>query len=129
MNGITLSNWARITAAGLVVAAAGMVVQIAAGSALYPSFTGPIVLVATAVLVAFGPGRWTAYVGLVVPLVLGVGAIVAAAMTGEFIDQLTDIGNPGIVLGSVMHIVGLATGVAGGIGMLRERSTTVAVER
>jgi hypothetical protein len=50
-------------------------------------------------------------------------------MTGEFIDQLTDIGNPSILLGSVMHSVGLATGVVGGIGMLRERSTPVSVER
>ena len=66
-----LSTAAKVNAAGLVLTAAGMLVQIAAGSTLYPSVTGPIVLLAAAVFVAFGPGRWTPYVGLVVPLVLG----------------------------------------------------------
>jgi hypothetical protein len=63
-----------------------MLVQIAAGSELYPSFTGPIVLIAAAVFVALGSGRWTPFVGVGVPLVLGIGAIVAAVMTGAFVD-------------------------------------------
>jgi hypothetical protein len=68
-------------------------VQMAAGSTLYPSIMGPIVLilaalVVAALFVAFAPGRWTPWVGLVVPLVLGLGAIVAAVVTGGFIDQL-----------------------------------------
>jgi hypothetical protein len=54
-----------------------------------------------------------------VPLVLGVGAIVAAAMTGEFTSQLVAFGNPGIVLGSLMHSAGLIGAVVGAIGMLR----------
>jgi hypothetical protein len=115
------SRAAILNVAGLVVAAAGMLLQMAAGSELYPSLTGPIVLIVTALLVAFGPWRWTAYVGLLVPLVLAVGAIVAAAMTGEFTRQLTDIGNPGLVVGSLMHLVGLMGAVAGAIGMLRLR--------
>jgi hypothetical protein len=56
-----------------------------------------------------------------VPLVLGVGAIVAAAMTGEFTTQLTDLGNAPIVVGSLMHVIGLIGAVAGAIGMLRPR--------
>ena len=68
---------------------------------------------------AVGPWRWTSYLGLVVPLVLGVGAIVAAAMTGEFTQQLTDLGNPGLVVGGFMHVFGLIAAVAGAIGMLR----------
>jgi hypothetical protein len=116
-----LSNAARLNVAGLVVTAAGMLLQIAAGSELYPSFTGPIVLLATAVIVAVGPARWTPYLGLVVPLVLGLGAIIAAVMTGEFIEQLTDVRNPGILLGSLMHVVGLLAAVAGAVGMLRGR--------
>ena len=63
-----LSNAAKLNVAGLVVTAAGMVLQIAAGSTLYPTFTGPIVLLVTAIVVAFVPGRWTAYVALLVPL-------------------------------------------------------------
>jgi hypothetical protein len=109
----------RLNVAGLVVTAAGMVLQMTAGSTLYPSLAGPIVLLLTALLVVFGPARWTPYVGLLIPLVLGLGAVVAAAMTGDFIGQLTDVGNVGIVLGSWMHVVGLIAAVAGGVGVLQ----------
>ena len=116
-----LSNAARLNVAGLVVTAAGMLLQIAAGSDLYPSFAGPIVLLVTAVVVAFWPVRWMAYVALVVPLVLGLGAIIAAVMSGEFIEQLTDTGNVGILVGSLMHVIGLIAAVAGGVGMVLRR--------
>lgn len=122
MNAVSrLSNAAKLNATGLVLTAAGMLLQIAAGSTLYPSFAGPIVLLAAAIIVVFGPDRWTPYVGLLVPLVLGVGAIIAAVISGEFINQLTDIGKAGIFLGSLMHVIGLIGAVAGGIGMLRGR--------
>ena len=122
MNRISeLSIAARLSVGGLVLTAAGMLLQIAAGSVLYPSLAGPIVLLATAIIVAFGPGRWTPYVGLVVPVVLGLGAIIAAVMTGAFIEQLTDVGNAGILLGSLMHVVGLIAAVAGAIGMVQRR--------
>ena len=116
-----LSNAAKVNVAGLVLTAAAMLLQIAAGSTLYPSVTGPIVLVVTALVVAFVSSRWTAYVGLLVPLVLAVGAIVAAVMTGNFIDQLTDLRSPGILFGSVLHVVGLIVAVAGGVGMVLAR--------
>jgi len=124
-----LSNWARLNVIGLVLAAAGMLLQIAAGSELYPSLTGPIVLVAAAVFVALGPGRWTPFVGLIVPVVLGTGAIVAAVMTGDFIDQLSNTANAALLLGSLMHVIGLAAGVTGGVGMLLDRPRMVSVER
>ena len=116
-----LSGAARLNVAGLVLTAAAMLLQITAGSTLYPSVTGPIVLAITALLVAFVSRGWTAYVGLVVPLVLGVGAIVAAVMTGDFIGQLTNLGNAGIFVGSVLHVVGLIAAVAGGLGMVIDR--------
>jgi hypothetical protein len=119
MNGVRrLSSAAKLNVTGLVLTAAGMLLQIVAGSELYPTFAGPIVLLAAAVIVALVRRRLTPYVGLLVPLVLGVGAIIAAVMTGEFIAQLTDIGRAGIFFGSVMHVVGLAAAVAGGVGML-----------
>jgi Mg/Co/Ni transporter MgtE len=124
-----LSNAAKLNVAGLVVTAAAMLLQIAAGSELYPSFAGPIVLLAAAVVVAFWSSRWTAYVGLLVPLVLGLGAIIAALMSGEFIKQLTDVGNAGIFLGSLMHVIGLIAAVAGAIGMLRGRPAADERER
>jgi hypothetical protein len=115
-----ISRWAWLCVAGLVLAGAGMLIQIVSGSDLYPSLTGPIVLFASAAFVALGPVRWSPYVGVGVPLVLGVGAIVAAAMTGEFIDQLTT-GNAGVVLGSLMHVIGLPAAVGGGVGLLVSR--------
>lgn len=119
MNGMRrLSNAAKLNVTGLVLTAAGMLLQIVAGSELYPTFAGPIVLLAAALIVAFVRRRWTAYFGLLVPLVLGVGAVIAAVMTGEFIAQLTDIGQGGIFLGSVLHVVGVVAAVAGGVGML-----------
>jgi hypothetical protein len=116
-----LSSAAKLNVTGLVLTAAGMLLQIAAGSTLYPSLAGPIVLLAAAVIVVFGPGRWTPYVGLLVPFVLAAGAIVAAVMTGDFIDQLTDVGRVGILVGSLVHVAGLTAAVAGGVGMLLGR--------
>ena len=120
------SGATRVTVAGLVLTAAGMLLQISGGSTLYPSLTGPIVLALTALVVAFVPGRWTAYLGLVVPLVLGVGAVVAAAMTGDFTGQLTGPANLSVFLGSLMHIVGLVSAVAGGLGMVVGRRAEAA---
>ena len=121
-----LSNTERLNAAGLLLTAGAMLLQIAAGSSLYPSVTGPLVLVGTALAITFVPSRSTAYVGLAVPLVLGVGAIVAAAMTGEFVDQLTVPRNPGLFVGSVLHVVGLTIAVAGGAATVQRRRTVAA---
>jgi hypothetical protein len=106
-----------------------MLLQIAAGSELYPSLTGPIVLLGSAVFVAIRPVGWAPFVGLAVPLVLGIGAIVAAAMTGEFVGQLSNTGNVAILVGSVMQVLGLAAAVIGGAGMLREGRRGVSVGR
>ena len=126
---LRLSIWATLNVLGLVVTAAGMQAQMAAGSDLYPSLTGPIVLLATAAVVAFGPGRWTRWVGLGVPLVLGIGAAAAAAMTGDFIEQLTGAGNVPLLLGSWMHVVGLVMAVTGGLGVMLEPRQVATVER
>jgi hypothetical protein len=99
------------------------------GLELYPSFTGPIVLVGAAIFVALGPGRWTPFVGFGVPLVLGIGANVAAIMTGAFVDQLTRFRHLAIVIGSGMHVIGLTTAVIGGVGMLLDRRGLVSGER
>jgi len=123
-----LSHWTLLNVVGLVLTAAGMLVQIAAGSDLYPSLSGPIVLLATALLVAFGPSRWTRWFGLGVPLVLGIGAAVAATMTGTFVEQLTGGGIP-LVLGSWMHVIGLVTAVIGGAGVMLASPQAATVDR
>ncbi len=122
MNRITsLSNETRLNVMGLVVTAIGMLLQIASGSELYPTLSGPIVLLVGAAIVAFAPGRWTAYVGLVIPVVLAAGLVVAAAMSEGFVKQLADIGRVGLFVGSLVHVTGLIAAVAGGVGMLVRR--------
>jgi hypothetical protein len=117
----SLSNPAKLNVGGLVLTAIGMALERGAGSTLYPTLTGPIVLVVVAVLVAVRPARWTAYVGLIVPLVLAAGLIVSAALSPTFLDQLTGTGNAGTLVGSILHVVGLVAAVAGGIGMVLPR--------
>ena len=119
MNQLTsLSTPAKLNVGGLVLTAIGMALERGAGSTLYPTLTGPIVLVVVAVLVAVRPARWTAYVGLIVPLVLAAGLIVSAALSRTFLDQLTGTGNAGTLVGSILHVVGLVAAVAGGLGMV-----------
>lgn len=122
-----LSGWTKLNVVGLAVTAAGMLVQISGGSDLYPSVTGPIVLLATAVLVALGP-RWARWLGLGVPVVLGIGAVVAAIMTGEFTEQLTDASSAVILLGSWLHVIGLAAAIGGGVGTLMEPRRAVPID-
>lgn len=112
----------KLNVAGLVLAASGMVLQISSGSELYPVIPpGPIVLVAAAAAVAFGPRRWSPYIATVVPAFLIVGGIIASVVSGEFVDQLTDVGEPGIFIGSVAQVVGLITALVAGIGTWRHR--------
>jgi hypothetical protein len=123
------SGWTGLNVLGLLLTAAGMLLQIVAGSDLYPSLTGPAVLVGTALLVVLVAGRWTRWIGLGVPLILGIGAVVAAVMTGEFVDQLTNGGNPAILVGGVMHVTGLAAAVTGGVGAVIDPRPAVSVGR
>jgi hypothetical protein len=109
----------------MVVAAAGIIIQIASGSDLYPTIPpGPIVLLAGAALVALGPWRWTPVVGVVVPLFLLVGAAIAAVVSGEFVDQLTDPGEVGIFAGDVLQLLGVIAALVAGIVALGQSSRT-----
>ena len=122
MNQISsLAGAAKLNVAGLVLTAVGMALERGAGSTLYPTLTGPIVLVVVAALVVLRPARWTRYVGLIVPLVLAAGLIASAALSRTFVDQLTDPRNAGTLLGSIVHVGGLIAAVAGGVGMVLHR--------
>jgi hypothetical protein len=39
-------------------------------------------------------------------------------MTGGFVDQLTDVGKAGLLVGSLMHVAGLIAAIVGGIAMI-----------
>jgi hypothetical protein len=125
----TLSAAGKLNVTGMVTAAAGIIIQIASGSDLYPTIPpGPIILLAGAALVALGPWRWTPIVGVVVPLFLFVGAVIAAVNSGEFVDQLTDPGRVGIGIGifagDVIQLLGVITALVAGIVALRQSSRT-----
>lgn len=123
MNRLTsLSNGAKLNVSGLGLAAIGMLLEIGAGSALYPTLTGPIVLLVGATLVALQLGRWTAYVGLLIPLVLAIGLAISAVMSPAFSEQLVGLDNAGLVLGSLLHLLGLIAAVIGGLGMVLLRA-------
>lgn len=121
----TLSAAGKLNVAGMVAAAAGIIIQITSGSDLYPTIPpGPIILIAGAALVALGPWRWTPVVGVVVPLFLIVGAVIAAVNSGEFVDQLTDPGQVGIGIfaGDVIQLLGVIAALVAGIVALRQSS-------
>jgi hypothetical protein len=113
------SNAARLNVVGLVLAAIGIVLERSSGSELYPTLALPIVLLVGAAVVAFRPGRFSAYLGLVIALILAAGLTISALLSSEFFGQLIDVGNAGIVLGSVLHLVGLGAALVGGFGMVR----------
>jgi hypothetical protein len=88
-----LSPATGLTVAGLVVAAAGIVLQIAPG-AEYPTIPpGLVILLAAASLVALATRwRWTAIVGVIVSLSLLVGGVLAPKARA----QLGDPGQVGV---------------------------------
>jgi hypothetical protein len=97
------------------------VLQIASGSELYPTIPpGPIIVLVGAGIVALGPQRWSPIIGLVVPLILTVGGIVASAAGNQFLDQLTEPSELGIFAGTAMHVLGLiAALVTGAVALTR----------
>jgi hypothetical protein len=112
----TLPTLAKLNAAALAVTAAGMVLQIASGSELYPTIPpGPIILLVGAGVVALGPRRWSPIIGLAVPLILTVGGIIAAAAGNEFLDQLTEPAEVGLFAGTAVHLLGLVGALVTGI--------------
>jgi hypothetical protein len=126
----TMSAAGKLNVTGMVAAAAGIIIQIASGSELYPTIPpGPIILLAGAALVALGPWRWTPVAGVLVPLFLLVGAGIAAVASGEFVDQLADPGQVGIFAGDVLQLLGVVTALVAGIVALRQSAPTQTWDR
>jgi hypothetical protein len=111
-----LSAAGKLNVAGLVAAAAGIVIQIASG-ADYPTVPpGLIMLLVAAGLVALGARwRWTTIVGVVVPTFLLVGAVVAPQAR----DQLGDPGQVGVFVGTVVQLLAMAVALVAGVAAAR----------
>jgi hypothetical protein len=106
---------AALNVAGLVVAAAGIMIQYVSGVD-YPTIPpGPIILLAAGAVVAFGPWRWSLVVGLVAALFLAIGGVIATIVGNGFRETLGDTGWVGAFGGAVIQIVGLAIALPAGI--------------
>jgi hypothetical protein len=103
--------------AGLVVAAAGIVIQIASG-AEYPTIPpGPLILLAAAGLVALATRwRWTIIVGVIVSLFLLVGG----ALAPQARQQLGDPTQVGVLIGTVIQLLALVVALVAGVAATRQ---------
>jgi hypothetical protein len=106
---------AKLNIAGLVVAAVGIMIQYVSGVD-YPTIPpGPIILLAGAAVVAFGPWRWSPVVGLVIALFVSIGGVIATIAGNGFNETLGDPGAVGGFAGTLVQILGLAIAVPAGI--------------
>jgi hypothetical protein len=116
-----LAPAASLSVAGLVVAAAGIVIHIASG-AEYPTIPpGLLVLLAAAGLVALATRwRWTMIVGVIVSLFLLVGG----ALARQAREQLGDPGQVGVFIGTVIQLLALVVALVAGMAATRQRYRT-----
>jgi uncharacterized membrane protein len=112
-----LSPAASLTVAGLLAAAAGIVIQIASG-ADYPTIPpGLVILLAAAGLVALATRwRWTTIVGVIVSLFLLVGG----ALAPQARAQLGDPAQVGVFIGTVIQLLALVVALVAGVAATRQ---------
>ncbi len=109
----------RLLVVGLVVAAAGIMIQYLSGVD-YPTIPpGPIILLAAAAVVTFGPWRRAPMVGLVAALFISIGGVIATIAGNGFTPQLSDPGAVGGFVGTLVQIAGLVIAVAAGVAASR----------
>jgi len=109
----------RLLVVGLVVAAAGMLVQYASGVD-YPTIPpGPIIALVAAAVVAFGPWRRAPVVGLVAAVFISLGGVIATIAGNGFTPQLSDPGAVGGFVGTLVQIAGLVIALATGVVAVR----------
>lgn len=100
---------------GLVVAAAGMLIQYAAGID-YPTIPpGPIVCLLAAAVVAWGPWRRAPLVGLGAAAFISIGGVIATIAGNGFSPQLSHPAAVGGFVGTLVQITGLVIALAAGV--------------
>ena len=110
-----ISPAARLNAAGLVVAAAGIIIQYVSGVD-YPTIPpGPIILLSAAAVVVFGPCRRAPAVGLAAAAFLTLGGAIATIAGNGFSETLGDPSELGGFVGAVVQIAGLVVAVPAGV--------------
>jgi hypothetical protein len=118
---------ARLLVVGLVVAAAGIMIQYVSGVDYPPIPPGAIILLAAAAVVAFGRWRWSRAVGLVAALFLSLGGAIATIAGNGFSETLGDPGEVGGFAGAVVQIAGLAIALTAGFVAAMRGSRRAAV--
>jgi hypothetical protein len=112
---IPLSAPVKVNIAGLVVAAAGILIQYFSGVEGFPTIPpGPFILLAAA-LIAWGPWRWTAAVGVLVPLLSLVLGTMSTILNWETTAPLSDPSETVGFVGAVIQFLGLITALGAGI--------------
>jgi hypothetical protein len=102
-----LSPPARLNALGLVVAAAGIMIQYAA-DVDYPTIPpGPIILLAATGVVVLVPWRRAPVAGLVAAAFVSIGGVVATIAGNGFSETLGDPSELGGFLGALVQVAGL----------------------
>jgi hypothetical protein len=113
---------AKLNATGLVVAAAGLMIQYFSGVDFPTIPPGPIILTVAAAVVVFGPWRRSPVVGLVAALFVSVGGVIATIAGNGFSETLGDPSDVGAFTGALIQIAGLLIAVPGGFVAARRRS-------
>lgn len=116
-----MSAAGKLNVAGLVVAAAGIVIQIASG-ADYPTVPrGLIIFLAAAALVALATRwGWTSVVGVIAPAFLLVGAAIAPKTR----DHPGDPSRMGVLVGTVGQLLALVVALIAGVVATRQAYPT-----
>lgn len=113
-----LSQPGKLNIAALIAAAAGILILFVSVPDTFPTVPpGPIILLVAAAIVAFAPGRWTALVGVIVPLFIFIGGLVSGTP-----DTLLHPDNVGASVGIVIELIALLTAIATGAIVLQRRT-------
>ena len=113
---VALSTVGQVNVAGLVVAAAGILMEYFSGVEGFPTIPpGPIILLAAAALVAFGRWRWMPAVGVIAPLFVLVGGVIANIANWGAGAPLSDPANVGGFAGAVIQVLRVVAALVAGI--------------
>jgi hypothetical protein len=82
----------------------------------YPTIPpGPVILLAAAAVVAFGPWRWSPIVGLIAAIFLSIGGAIATIAGNGYSETLGNPSEVGGFVGAAIQIAGLAIALPAGI--------------
>jgi hypothetical protein len=108
---IPLTVAGKLNVTGLIIAVAGVLTLFAVGAAAPQALIGVVLLLAVAALVLFGPWRWTSIIGVLLPLLLCIAAVISPG----FFFRVTHPEIVGMFTGSVLQVLGLLIAFLAGV--------------